>query len=197
MIRTSSVLADRRSMHGPAPNPAPSEARAEPLRMLLCGGLAMLAAAFAGVASAADDHPVPAAVADFDNFDTAGESGDRTAAHAARVEAFAGLLRDGLAAEGRFAIVELACPATPCSPVSVPPARFLQAGRDSGARLLVYGGIHKMSTLVQFGQVQAVDLQTNALVLNQTITFRGDSDEAFRRAATFVADYLKDVKLDP
>ena len=49
----------------------------------------------------------------------------------------------------------------------MPPAKFVQAARESGARLLVYGGIHKMSTLVQNGQVQAIDLKTNELVLNQ------------------------------
>ena len=42
-----------------------------------------------------------------------------------------------------------------------------------------------------------VTVDRHTLVLNQAITFRGDTDESFRRAATFVADYLKDVKLSP
>ena len=62
------------------------------------------------------------------------------------------------------------------------PDNFLAAGRRSGARFLVYGGIHKMSTLIQWGDVELLDLETNKLLLKRTVTFRGDTDEAFSRA---------------
>ena len=107
------------------------------------------------------------------------------------------MLRDNLAAEARFEIVQLSCPGSPCSADAISPSRFLEAARDSGARLIVYGGIQKMSTLIQIGIVQALDLKTDELVLNQHITFRGDSDEAFLRAAAFVADYLKKAPFSP
>jgi hypothetical protein len=155
----------------------------------------MLALTHPGMARAAD--PVAAAVADFENLDTAGESGERTAAHAARVQAFDDRLRDLLAAGGAFRIVRLACPQSPCSPGAVPPAKFLEAARASGARVVVYGRIQKLSTLVQIGVVQALDLETDKLVLDQRITFRGDSDEAFHRAAEFVADYLRKMSFEP
>ena len=50
---------------------------------------------------------------------------------------------------------------------------------------------------MQIGVVQALDLQTDKLVLDQRITFRGDTDESFRRAAEFVADYLQKVPFEP
>jgi len=59
--------------------------------------------------------------------------------------------------------------------------------------VLVYGGIHKMSTLIQMGKVQAVDLASERLILDQSFSFRGDTDEAFRRAAQFVVRYLEDA----
>lgn len=195
MTRTSPALAGRRSTRR-VTDPAPL-ATAKALRRLSCGCLAVLSVAWAHPSLADDRAPVRAAVADFDNFDTSGESSDRTRAHAARVGAFAGILDDHLAAEGEFEIAQLVCPQSPCSPTAMPPAKFLQAARDSGARLVVYGGIQKMSTLVQIGFVQAIDLETDELVFNQAITFRGDTDEAYRKAASFVAGYLKDVRLDP
>ena len=74
---------------------------------------------------------------------------------------------------------------------------LMQAARDSGARVLVYGGIQKMSTLVQFGFIEVVDLKTSESVFSQAITFRGDTDEAFRRAALYVSKYLNDVPFAP
>jgi len=50
-----------------------------------------------------------------------------------------------------------------------------------------------MSTLIQMGKVQAVDLTSDQLMLDQAFSFRGDTDEAFRRAAQFVVRYLEDA----
>jgi hypothetical protein len=44
--------------------------------------------------------------------------------------------------------------------------------------LAVCGGIRKMSPLVQWGEVQVLDLQRNELLLRRTVTFRGDTDTA-------------------
>ena len=75
------------------------------------------------------------------------------------------------------------------------PDDFLAHARRSGARLVVYGGIRKISisTLVQWGRVQVLDLQRNELLLRRTVTFRGDTDMSFRRAAAFVSEMLKDA----
>jgi microcompartment protein CcmK/EutM len=50
-----------------------------------------------------------------------------------------------------------------------------------------------MSTLVQWGEVQLLDLASDKLLLRRTVTFRGDNDTAYRRAADFVGDTLKDA----
>jgi hypothetical protein len=143
------------------------------------------------LAHAAD--PVPVAVAAFDNYDTAGETAESAAAHAARVEGFAGLVGENLRAGGSYRVVGLACADAPCSAGVTAPEELIAAARAAGARLLVYGGIHKMSTLVQMGKVQAVDLDTDTLLLDRSFSFRGDNDEAFRRAAEFITRYLDEI----
>ncbi len=138
-------------------------------------------------------EPVTGAVADFDYSDTSGEIEDQVEAHRARVAAFGQLLRDSLQAEGKYRVVRLDCPDGSCTAASMRPDDFLAHARRSGARLVVYGGIRKMSTLVQWGEVQVLDLQRNELLLRRAVTFRGDTDTAFRRAAAFVGEMLKDA----
>lgn len=158
------------------------------------GGAALLLAIAASVAAPASAaEPILAAVAAFDNYDTAGEAPESTEAHAARVEGFAGLIADGLASAEAYRVVPLACAAPPCSAGSMAAGALIAAARAAGARVLVYGGIHKMSTLIQMGKVQAVDLASERLILDQSFSFRGDTDEAFRRAAQFVVRYLEDA----
>jgi hypothetical protein len=50
-----------------------------------------------------------------------------------------------------------------------------------------------ISTLVQWGEVQLLDLDSNQLLLRRIVTFRGNTDTAFRRAAEFVGETLKDA----
>jgi hypothetical protein len=140
--------------------------------------------------SAANQAPVAAAIADFDNFDTSGEDAARTAEHAGRVNAFAALLRSDLTAQNKFKIVPLTCPNPPCSAARVPPNELMQAARQAGAKFLVYGGIHKESTLIQWGKIGVIDLENDKLVLNQNFSFRGDTGQAFQRAAAFIERYL-------
>jgi uncharacterized protein DUF2380 len=141
--------------------------------------------------------PVTVAVADFDYVDTSGEVTDQSAEHRERVAGFAGLLRDIIGAKGDYRVLPLDCPAQPCTATSMQPADFVAAARRSGARLVVYGGIRKMSTLVQWGEVQVLDVDANQLLLRRTVTFRGDNDMAYRRAAEFVGDTLKEAMPKP
>jgi hypothetical protein len=167
------------------------------IRPLLSWLLLVLLVAGLHQAAAAEVQPVPVAIADFDNFDTTGEDAQRTAEHAERVKMFADLLRSDLSADGRYRIVELSCPGFPCLAAKTRPADFLKAARATGARLLVYGGVHKQSTLVQWALVHAVDLERDKLVLERTFSLRGDTDEAFRRAAEFITEYLRQLRSAP
>lgn len=157
-------------------------------------GLVIAAALLSAPGSLAQDqNRIPAVIAEFDNYDTSGEAGDHAAEHAARVHAFAGLLRDKLTSGGKYDVLALNCPEPTCSAGSMNPDDLVQAARRSGARLLVYGGIHKMSTLVQWGKVNVVDLEKEELLLDRSFSFRGDTDVAFRRAAAFIVRYLEDA----
>ncbi|XSC42115.1 DUF2380 domain-containing protein [Bradyrhizobium sp. RDT10] len=74
---------------------------------------------------------------------------------------------------------------------------FSSPPRRAGARLVIYGGIRKMSTLVQWGEVQLLDLEAEKLLIQRTVTFRGDNDAAYRHAADFVSNTLKETMPKP
>jgi hypothetical protein len=144
-------------------------------------------------------EPVKLAIADFDYLDTSGEAQDQAATHAERLRNFTRLIDDELSASGKYEVVALDCPERPCSAGAMDAQSLTDAARQSGARLLLYGGIHKMSTLVQFGKAQVADLATDRVVYDRTISFRGDDDNAWKRAAEFVAEDLtaKDLMRAP
>lgn len=165
--------------------------RGVPAGMIGCAAAALVMLALPVRAT----EPPVLAVADFDYTDTSGETQDQQAAHAARLARFAELVRAELAEGDAYRIVPLSCPKSPCSARSTDPATLIEAAQQSGARLLLYGGIQKMSTLIQFGKAQVVDLRTDQLVFDRTISFRGDDDKAWQRAAEFLADELKKAEL--
>jgi hypothetical protein len=134
--------------------------------------------------------PVKLAIADFDYKDTSGETQDQAVAHAERLKNFTKLVDDELSASGKYQVVALTCPKRPCSAGAMDAESLSDAARQSGARLLLYGGIHKMSTLVQFGKAQIADLETDQVVYDRTITFRGDDANAWKRAGEFLAEDL-------
>ena len=137
--------------------------------------------------------PLTIAVADFDYVDTSGEARDQSAEHKARLVKFAELVRENLSARGDYRVLSFECSEHPCTPINMHPDDFIAAARRSGARFVVYGGIRKMSTLVQWGDVELLDLETEKLLLKRTVSFRGDNDEAFSRAAAFVGDTVTDA----
>lgn len=150
----------------------------------------------AGRVSAEDERP-KVAVAAFDYSDTSGEARDQTAQHAARLRSFSEALRGDLQASGRFDVVPLSCGKAACAAGSTDAATLLARARDAGAALLLFGGIHKMSTLVQFARVDAVNVRSGGLVYDKLYTFRGDTDEAWRRAEKFVAAEVTRVLARP
>lgn len=129
----------------------------------------------------------PIAVVEFDYLDTSGEATDQSAFHTERLEQFARDLRQDLGRSERFEVVPLSCDPEPCSLVDSEPSELVAAARRSGARLLLFGGIHKQSTLVQWAKVQVVDLPTEKVVFDRTLSFRGDDENAWRRAEAFLA----------
>ncbi|MGA9600599.1 MAG: DUF2380 domain-containing protein [Methylocystis sp.] len=133
---------------------------------------------------------IPIAVLDFDYSDSSGEPQDQTAVHRARVNEFTARIRAALADSGAYRVVAARCPATPCSAKNYAPEELFAMARQAGAKLMLFGGLHKMSTLVQWGRVELVDVDANRLFDERPLSFRGDDDQAWRRAADYVAQKL-------
>jgi uncharacterized protein DUF2380 len=131
-------------------------------------------------------EPIPIAVAEFDYNDTSGEPEDQRAKHAAQLQSFANSIRAGLKSSGKYRVVPLVCEPAPCRVNDMDAESLIAAARKAGAQQLVFGGIHKMSTLVQFAKIQILDLKLDKLVFERLLTFRGDSDDAWDHAQRFV-----------
>ena len=126
------------------------------------------------------------AIIDLDYVDTSGEVRDQRQEHAARIARFSDTLRGDLARGGKFRIVTPRCDPAPCSSAALPSELLAQA-RAAGAKLMLIGGVHKQSTLIQWAKVQAIDVDADRVVLDKLLTFRGDTDEAWDRAEAFLA----------
>jgi len=159
----------------------------------IVGVLPIAAVAFlatAGGLTHAGSEATPLAIVDFGYNDTSGEPADQRALHQARLAAFMEAIRSDLAGSGKFTLIALSCGSDPCSMSDTPSAEILDKARQAGARLLLFGGIHKVSTLIQWAKVQAVDLKTERMVFDRLLTFRGDTDDAWRHAEAFVAGQM-------
>ncbi|WGF88381.1 DUF2380 domain-containing protein [Marinivivus vitaminiproducens] len=133
------------------------------------------------------------AVADFDFIDSSNEPVDRSVVHAARIATFSRSLRDHLAGQGRFVVLRPACGQERCSAGAMPDGDLVRWARDHDARFLAFGGVQKASTLVQWARAEVVDLRTGRVVFQRLLSFRGDTDEAWRHAERFLARALADL----
>ena len=136
----------------------------------------------------ADTPPQPAALAvlSLDYVDTSGEPTDQTATHQRRAADFVTALQRDLAANGRYRIVPMSCGSGPCDP-AMNPSELQKAARAAGAKLVLLGGVHKMSSLVQWAKIQIADEDQGRIVFDRLLTFRGDTDEAWQKAESFIA----------
>jgi hypothetical protein len=139
---------------------------------------------------AADTETAGSAVAivDFNYIDTSGEVRDQRAEHEVRLSVFMNTLKNDLAASGKFRVIVPAC--RPDSWSRSSRSELLKAAHAAGADFLLVGGIHKMSTLVQWAKAEVIDLRSGQIVLDKLFTFRGDTDQAWRRAEEFISNEL-------
>jgi hypothetical protein len=159
-----------------------------PLRSVATFAALGWAAALGGQRAQADlptTQPVALAVLPLDYIDTSGEPTDQTAAHQRRAAEFVSALKHDLSANGRYRIVSMSCGAAPCDP-SMSPSELQKAARAAGAKLVLIGGVHKMSTLIQWAKIEIADEDQGRIVFDRLLTFRGDTDEAWRQAESFV-----------
>jgi hypothetical protein len=137
-------------------------------------------------ADVAASQPVALAVLNLDYVDTSGEPTDQMAAHQRRAVDFVNGLQRDLPANGQYRIVPMSCGSAPCEP-AMNPAELQKAAHAAGAKFVVLGGVHKMSTLVQWAKIQIADEEQGRIVFDRLLTFRGDTDEAWQKAESFVA----------
>jgi hypothetical protein len=146
-------------------------------------------AALGGLGAQADvspTEPVALAILNLDYVDTSGEPTDQTAAHQRRAADFVNALQRDLAASGQYRIVPMSCGSAPCAP-TMNPFELQKAARAAGAKLVLLGGVHKMSSLIQWAKIQIVDEEQGRIVFDRLVTFRGDADEAWQKAESFLA----------
>jgi hypothetical protein len=134
--------------------------------------------------------PVKVAVANFDFADTSGEVENQTAAHASRVKGLEDALAAAINRTGRFTATSITCARPPCSVGNLDAGSLTDAGKKAGAALIIFGGVHKISTLITFGRIDMVNLATGRSVMNRDITFRGDDQDAWQHADSYIADMV-------
>jgi TolB-like protein len=134
--------------------------------------------------------PQTVAVADFDYSDTSGEVRNQQAVHAERLDAMKAEIIASLMQSSRFTGVALKCSKPPCSADNLDQDEMDSDARAQDAQFVVFGGVHKISTLIQWGQVEVMDTATGKAVASRTVTFRGDSNDAWRHAADYVGQLV-------
>ena len=132
------------------------------------------------------------AVAELQYVDTSGEVVDQSADHVRRRREFEASLRSDLAKSGRMRDVGLDCPANSCSVADIDVNRLIGKAQAAGASHLLIGAVHKMSTLVQQAKFNIIDVKSRKVVFDRYVSFRGDSDQAWRHAESFVASQILD-----
>ena len=152
-----------------------------------CLFLAFVGAQRALSAPAAQGNQIGVAVLDFTYADTAGEAQDMTTEHQKWLAALASGLRKGFERTGAYRLVTPVCRPEPCEVGRTPLDQLEGAAKEAGAQLLVMGGVHKESTLLQWAKVLAVNLVDNQVVTDKLFTFRGDNEYAWERAEEFIS----------
>jgi hypothetical protein len=140
----------------------------------------------------AQDKPAVLAVAEIEYIDTSGEIIDQSADHLRRLRAFEASLRTDLAASGKIRSVDLDCPPNACSVGDLDAGQLVGKAQAAGADFLLLGSVHKMSTLVQWAKFNIIDVKAQRVVFDRLVTFRGDNDEAWRRAESFIVRQIRD-----
>jgi hypothetical protein len=149
-------------------------------------GLALVVVVFCASPCRAQAEVPIVAVAEIQYSDTSGEVIDQSAEHFRRLRQFEASLRADLAASGKVQNAALDCPPNACSIGDIDPVKLLDKAQAAGAGYLLISSFHKVSTLVQWAKFDIIDVKSRNVVFNRLVTFRGDNDEAWRHAESFI-----------
>jgi hypothetical protein len=154
---------------------------------------AALAAASVIVASAAAcqaAETVPVAVIlPFGFVDTSGEVRDQSAEHRARVDRMVRDLAAAIGRAGTYRVVSAPPDLAACAPTDS--ACLLAGAKRSGINLIVAGALQKVSTMATQLWAAVFDAQDGRRLLYRQLTFRGDTEQAWDRATSFLAQEIE------
>ncbi len=160
---------------------------------LRSGALGLLLGAAAALDGHAAETPPTIAVLPIKLLDTSGEPTDQAPQHGVRLARMADDLAADLTRTGRYratvlpaAVLERDCPTGKA-------ACLLEAARRQGAALVFVGVVHKSSTLILQIWARLADVHTGRDVFSRDLNFRGDTDEAWQRAETFLVAQIRDT----
>ncbi len=146
---------------------------------------------FAIVSNArASEERLSMALGDFYLVDSSGEVRNQDAEHDARLKRFDEIMHDELSKSGKFSLAQMQCPEAGCTSKELQLDDMLDRAKGAGARFVTVGAVEKMSTLVLWTRFEVYDVPTRQIVFNRLLTFRGDNDEAWQRAARYAAREL-------
>ncbi len=134
------------------------------------------------------DQPRTMAVFPVEFADTSGEASPGPGRNG-QIAATTGRLAALLEGSGKYRQVDLAPihdRLATAGPLNRCDGCWLGMARDAGAELAVITIVHKMSTLISSMHVWIVDVANRSVIRHGSVSLRGDTDEAWRRAA----DYL-------
>jgi hypothetical protein len=134
-----------------------------------------------------DVDPAKIAIANFDFVDTSGEITDEAVRHETQLREFETVLQETISQNQKLDLVAMPCDAHRCSLARPGMDQLLRQARAANARYLLAGGLHKMSTLIGWAKFIVFDLEKSGQVCDRLLTYRGDTAEAWQRAAKFSA----------
>jgi hypothetical protein len=137
----------------------------------------------------------------FDMTDTSGEALARPVEYEGRLVTLASYLSKALANGHIYTVVD----PTPIE-TAIATARSTQAlsecngcerdlARRAGADRVLVGQVDKVSTLIGNLTLRIAEVKTGRVVFARTVSFRGDTDEAWQRAARSFVRYLKEIPM--
>jgi hypothetical protein len=125
-------------------------------------------------------------------LDTSGEPTDQASQHAGRLVSMAEGLATDLTHSGLYRATAISADQlrAGCPSESVP--CLLKFAQARGADAIFIGVVHKSSTLIMQLWARLVDARTGRDIYTRDLNFRGDNDEAWRRAEIFLAEQIRE-----
>jgi hypothetical protein len=145
----------------------------------------------ANAANAADAAPV-VVIMPFGFVDTSGEARDQSTEHRARLDRMAEDLAAELGRAGTYRVIAPPPDLTACAPTDS--ACLLAGAKRAGAALIMAGALQKVSTMATQLWAAVFDARDGKRLFYRQLTFRGDTDQAWDRATSFLA---KEIEANP